>query len=290
MLSANPESFRGCGERASRCRQIVCITILSHHEWRRVSVLRFESTQPENPGYDRITTRRVGLNNFPGAPAILEYSSQWRTTANFFRYLQLPERRKPAASPISETELGGGDGIKRHEVAAIEKSQLLFVRADYDVMLRVRRSARRDENWNQDCDPPVQTDRRAVWGCSGRRVACRSEGSSRHGCLCGSHVNFVDFHLRLNLKNFSAVSVVASAISSNGTSRAAAIASATMRVCAGSARFPRKGTGAKYGQSVSTINFQSGISAATSRTTAPFLKVTIPVNETRWSRSRTSFA
>src|SRR5213594_2359169 len=101
---------------------------------------------------------------------------------------------------------------------------------------------------------------------------------------------FIDFHLRLNLKNFSAVSVVASAISSNGTCRADAIVSATMRVCAGSQRFPRKGTGARYGQSVSTMNFQSGICAATSRTAAPFLKVTIPVNETRWSRSRTSFA
>jgi hypothetical protein len=51
-----------------------------------------------------------------------------------------------------------------------------------------------------------------------------------------------------------------------------------------------KGTGARYGQSVSTMNFQSGICAATSRTAAPFLKVTIPVNETRWLRLRTSFA
>ena len=87
----------------------------------RVRVLRFESTQPENPGYDRITTRRVGLDNFPGASAILEYRSRWRITANFFRYLQLAEWRKPAASPIAKTELGGGDGINRHDLAAIEK-------------------------------------------------------------------------------------------------------------------------------------------------------------------------
>src|SRR5919198_5814720 len=97
-------------------------------------------------------------------------------------------------------------------------------------------------------------------------------------------------HARLNLKNCSAVSVVASAISFRETLRAAAIVSATMHVCAGSQRLPRNGTGAKYGQSVSTINFQSGISAATCRTATPFLKVTIPVKETRWSRSKTSFA
>src|SRR5436190_4812859 len=255
-----------------------------------VGILRFESTQPQNPSHDWITTRRIGLDNFPGAPTVLEYRARWRITANFFRYLQLPKWRKPAAPPIAETELGSGDGINRHDIAAVEKGQLLFACADHDVMLRVRRSARRDNNWNQDCDPMVQTDRRAVWGCSDRRVACRVQGSSRHGCLYSSRVTLLVFHLRLNLKNFSAVSVVASAISSNGTARVAAIVSATMRVCAGSQRFPRKGTGARYGQSVSTMSFQSGICAATSRTATPFLKVTIPVNETRWSRSRTSFA
>src|SRR5206468_1546360 len=200
---------------------------------------------PENPRYDRITTRRVGLDNFAGAPAVLEYGAGWRIPANFFRYLQLAEWRKPAASPITKTELGGGDGINRHDIAAVEKSELLFAGADHDVMLCVRRSTRRDNNWNQDCDPLVQADRRAVWCCSGRRVACRVQGSSRHGCLYSSRVTLLDFHLRSNLKNFSAVSVVASAISSNGTARATAIVSATMRACAGSQRFPRKGTGAR---------------------------------------------
>src|SRR5262249_33082193 len=86
-------------------------------------------------------------------------------------------------------------------------------------------------------------------------------------------------HARLNLKNFSAVSVVASAISSSETPRAAAIASATMRVCAGSQRFPRNGAGAKNGQSVSTITFQTGIAAATCHTATAFVKVTIAVKE-----------
>src|SRR5207247_8670948 len=80
-----------------------------------VGILRFESTQPQNPGHDWITTRRIGLDNFTGAPTILEYRARWRVSANFFCYLQLPERRNPPPSPISETELGGGDGINRHE-------------------------------------------------------------------------------------------------------------------------------------------------------------------------------
>src|SRR6266576_4148856 len=84
----------------------------------------------------------------------------------------------------------------------------------------------------------------------------------------------IELH-RLNLKNLSAVSVVASATSCSGMPRAAAIVSATMRVCAGSQRFPRNGTGARYGQSVSTMNFQCGTWVATSRTLAPFLKVTM---------------
>src|SRR6266436_2067638 len=88
----------------------------------RVSVLRFESTQPENPSHAWITTRRVGLDNFPSAPTVLEHRARWRITANFLRYLQLAEWRKPAASPIAETELGSGDGIDGHDVAAVEKS------------------------------------------------------------------------------------------------------------------------------------------------------------------------
>src|SRR6202011_11623 len=75
---------------------------------------------------------------------------------------------------------------------------------------------------------------------------------------------YVWFH-PANLKNSPAVWVVIAATSSSEMPRAAAIVSATMRVCAGSQRFPRNGTGARYGQSVSTMNFQSGTFAATPR-------------------------
>src|SRR5207247_7301007 len=80
----------------------------------------------------------------------------------------------------------------------------------------------------------------------------------------------VDLH-RLKRKNSSAVWVVISATSSSKMPRAVAIDSATSRVCAGSQRFPRNGTGARYGQSVSTMNLSSGIRGATARTVGPFL-------------------
>src|SRR5947208_3445771 len=69
-------------------------------------------------------------------------------------------------------------------------------------MLRVRRSTRRDDNWNQDCDPPVQTDGRTVWGCSGRRVACRVQGSSRHGCPVFESNNSSERNEVVKIENF----------------------------------------------------------------------------------------
>src|SRR5439155_16651054 len=204
-----------------------------------------------------------------------EYGARQRIIANFFRDPQLPQWCKPAARPITESEFRRRDRIDGHDIAAVKKSQFLLACAHHDLMPCIRRGAGGDKKRKKQ---KVRTHCRASRLTSRFRRALQSQDIS------------LDFHSRLNLKNFSAVSVVASAISSNDVCRAAAIVSATMRVCAGSERFPRKGTGARYGQSVSTINFQSGMCAATSRTDGPFLKVTIPVNETRWSRSKTSFA
>src|SRR5258707_15574924 len=110
-----------------------------------VGILCFQSTQPENPRHDRITTRRIGQNNFAGAPPTFEHRARCRIVANFFRYLQIAKRRKPAASPITETELRSGDRINGHEVAAIEKLQLLVDCANHDLVPRVWRRTRRNE-------------------------------------------------------------------------------------------------------------------------------------------------
>src|SRR6187431_1699051 len=53
-----------------------------------VGILRFQSTQPENPRHDRITARRICQDDFAGAPPTLEDCARWRIVANFFRYLQ----------------------------------------------------------------------------------------------------------------------------------------------------------------------------------------------------------
>jgi hypothetical protein len=107
--------------------------------------LRFQSTQPDNSCHDRITTRRIRQDDFAGAPPTLEHRARWRIVANFFRYLQFAERRKPAASRIAKTVLGGGDRINGHDVAAIKERQLLIACADHDLMPRVWRRTRRDE-------------------------------------------------------------------------------------------------------------------------------------------------
>src|SRR5205823_5414449 len=210
--------------------------------------LRIAATQPKNTRNDWITSWRIWCNDLARAASILKDSARWCVIANFLRDLQFTQWSTRAARPIAEAKFGCGHRIDSHQVTAIKKCQLLFAGADNDAMPGIGRGARSDDGGNR-----AEKDCAAV---------------------------DIDLH-RLNLKNFSAVSVVASPTSSNRMPRAAAIVSATMRVCAGSQRFPRNGTGARYGQSVSTMNFQSGTPVATSRTFAPFSNVTTPGNETR---------
>src|SRR5439155_19237051 len=75
----------------------------------RVRILRLESAQPENARHDRIPARRIREDNFTRAPPIFEDRARWRIIANLFRDLQLAQWRVSAASPITETELGGRD-------------------------------------------------------------------------------------------------------------------------------------------------------------------------------------
>src|SRR6185369_6743510 len=79
--------------------------------------------------------------------------------------------------------------------------------------------------------------------------------------------------------NRQAFSVVCLAKSSAETPRSSARLFAVARTHAGSLRFPRKGCGARYGESVSTRIRSAGICAATSRKSCDFLNVTIPAKE-----------
>src|SRR4029077_4675111 len=111
---------------------------------------------------------------------------------------------------IAQSKLGGRNRINRHQITLIEQGQFLLSRANDDVVFGVRGGAGRYHH--DDCAREDPADERA------------------------------DSHPRLKRKNSSAVWVVASATSARGRPRAAAIVSATIRVCAGSQRFPRKGT------------------------------------------------
>jgi hypothetical protein len=73
--------------------------------------------------------------------------------------------------------------------------------------------------------------------------------------------------------------VVASASASNDIPRSSATRFAVWTTYAGSHGFPRSGTGARYGLSVSTRMRSSGAHRATSWIAAALLNVTIPENE-----------
>ena len=104
------------------------------------------------------------------------------------------------------------------------------------------------------------------------------DGSWPHGDLAGQFGQ--------TLANV--VAVVRAASVSRDSQRSLAMNSAVVRVCAGSARWPRKGIGARNGQSVSTMKLSPGTVSAVSCASRALLKVTTPVKETRWPSARIS--
>src|SRR4030095_499110 len=151
-----------------------------------ISVLRFASSQPKNAGDDGIATGRIWPYDFARSDPILEHGARRRIIADLFRDLELAQRRAAAPQVIAQPKLRRRNWISGHQGAAIQNGKPLLARADDDVMLRVRRNA-----------------------------GCEKE-TKKQEVIATSHA-------RLNLKNFSAVSVVASAISLSETPRAAAI-------------------------------------------------------------------
>src|SRR5205085_10066549 len=160
-----------------------------------IRVLSFQAAQPENAADDRIAAGRVRDENFASRPAIFEDSSDDCSAADFFCNLQLAQWRATTSWRVANRELRCGNRIRRDERAIVEQGQALLGNTDHNSMARVRRDTRRNE----------------------KRYSREVEKFTSH---------------RSNRKNFSAVSVVASAISSTEIPRAWAIASATSRVCA----------------------------------------------------------
>src|SRR5262245_15807058 len=87
-------------------------------------------------------------------------------------------------------------------------------------------------------------------------------------------------------KKRPALLVVVPARRSNGTPRIVATASATTRTYPGSLRFPRCGTGARNGASVSMRRRSSGIVRTAARKASALRKVAIPEMERCRPRSR----
>jgi len=87
-------------------------------------------------------------------------------------------------------------------------------------------------------------------------------------------------------KNASALARVTSATASTGSFRAAASAAPTAGRRAGSLAFPRWGTGARNGASVSTSSRSAGVRAAAARRSSAVLKETIPEYDSHVPRAR----
>jgi hypothetical protein len=76
-----------------------------------ISISRFETFEPDYPGYNRVTARSVRYQDFTGTAPVFEDRAERCTAANLFRYLHFPQRRCPAARVVSQAELGGRDRI-----------------------------------------------------------------------------------------------------------------------------------------------------------------------------------
>src|SRR6185437_3234217 len=105
-----------------------------------------------------------------------------------------------------------------------------------------------------------------------RRSAAENREGQAHAASASSRGTLLN-----RRKKFS---VVCCAISSADTPRASARTLAVSTTYAGSLRFPRNGSGARYGASVSTRTRSGGRAAAISRNAPEFLNVRMPVNDT----------
>src|SRR5664280_2018037 len=115
----------------------------------------------------------------------------------------------------------------------------------------------------------------------GRRFCQRSWLSGEKNARSRNWTAVGDFEAYTSLwKNSCAVRQVAALNSSSEQFLTCATVSEISFTNAGSQRWPRWGTGARYGQSVSSMNLSGGAAATASRTFCEFLKVTMPVKLT----------
>src|SRR5262249_61610423 len=106
-----------------------------------------------------------------------------------------------------------------------------------------------------------------------------AQGPRRPDPVTGEEVADLARRHRSTPKTRAALARVSSAISSTSAPRARASASPTATTNAGSFSFPRYGSGARKGESVSTRMRSGGASRAASRNDSAFLNETIPLND-----------
>ncbi len=113
---------------------------------KRIRVLSFASTQPDDSRHDRVTTGRVHRNHFPGPTSIFENSSGRSAVSDFVCDFQFAERRAETSRPIAQSKFGCRNRIGGDKIFFLEQRQLLIADTDNDVMLGVAWCSARCEN------------------------------------------------------------------------------------------------------------------------------------------------
>ena len=113
-----------------------------NHPPKRVPVSILKPAQPQNPGDNRIPARRVDRHHLPGGLPAFKLHPQRLTAPNLPRHPQPAQRRGVAPRYVSESKLGGGYRVLRHQTALLIYEHPLLRHADPEEVFPVPRTTR----------------------------------------------------------------------------------------------------------------------------------------------------
>ena len=102
-----------------------------------MSVLSFQSAQPNDPRNDWIAARRVWRENFAGEPPIVEHGADWCVVTDFLCNHEITKRSCHSPQKITQPEFGRGNRVGCHHRTVLQKHYLLIANAYYQLMGRV---------------------------------------------------------------------------------------------------------------------------------------------------------
>src|SRR5205814_469225 len=95
-----------------------------------VRIAGFETSQPDDPGDDRVPTGCIGSENLAGPAALVKNSAERGMIANFLRDLKSTKRRGQASPAVAQTVFGGGNRIGRERGTVLHQHKFLIADAN----------------------------------------------------------------------------------------------------------------------------------------------------------------